>query len=332
MKRLSGWRGIVCLTSLACLVGGISSVAFIAPAPIDFSGDNRSDFAIVRNTGGGPSGAITWWVSNAATSAATNYGWGIASDFFIPGDFDGDGLEDPVIWRSGAVGTAGCWVRQSSNGAAAFIPWGQAGDDPTVIGDYDGDGKIDCAVYRGGVSSGQPSYWWYKRSSDGGVGVVQWGQNGDFPAPGDYNGDGVADMAIQRNAGGGNANFYIRLSTGAISVITFGTPTDVVVPGDYDGDGITDIATVRGLSGNIIWWVRSSATGTATPTFFGASATDFPVQGDYDGDNKTDIAVFRPSATPGATQFFVLRSNGAGMLSRAWGQNGDYPVANYNAH
>jgi hypothetical protein len=331
MKRLSGWRGIVGLTSLACLVGGISSGAFVAGAPIDFSGDSRSDFAIVRNTGGGPSGAITWWVSNAVTSAATAYQWGMATDFFIPGDYDGDALEDPAIWRAGPVGTAGCWVKRSTNGAAQFTPFGQTGDDPTVLGDYDGDGKIDCAVYRAGVMAGMASHWWYKRSSDGGVGFIQWGQNGDFPVPGDFNGDGVADVAVQRNAGGGNANFFIRLSTGAIFVIMFGTPTDVVVPGDYDGDGVTDIATVRGASGNILWWVRSSATGTATPTFFGASATDFPVQGDYDGDGKTDHAVFRPSATPGATQFFVLRSTG-GLLARAWGQNGDYPVANYNAH
>jgi spore coat protein A, manganese oxidase len=331
MKKSSGWRGIVGVTSLACVVGGISSLAFIAPAPIDFSGDGRSDFAVVRNTGGGAGGAVTWFVSNAQTSATTAYQWGISTDFFIPGDYDGDSLEDPAIWRSGAAGSAGCWVRQSSNGAVAFFPFGVSNDDPTVIGDYDGDGKIDCAVYRAGANPGAPSYWWYRRSSDGATAAIQWGQNGDFPVPGDFNGDGTADVAVQRNAGGGNANFFIRLSTGAVIVILFGTPTDLVVPGDYDGDGATDLAVVRGSGGNIQWWVRSSMNGSVTPTLWGASATDFPVQGDYDGDNKTDIAVWRPSATPGATQFFVSRSTG-GMLARSWGQPGDYPVANYNSH
>ena len=67
-------------------------------------------------------------------------------------------------------------------------------------------------------------------------------------------------------------------------------------------------------------------------TPFGLSATDFPTQGDYDGDGKTDIAVWRPNADPAQNFFYSLNSsNGAARIFEL-GQQGDYPVANYNSH
>jgi hypothetical protein len=123
-------------------------------------------------------------------------------------------------------------------------------------------------------------------------------------------------------------------TTAGFDSIVFGTPTDVIVPGDYDGDGKTDLATVRGTAGNISWFVRPSSTGVINggPTaVFGNSATDFPTQGDYDGDGKTDFAVWRPNADPAQNYFFFLGST-SGYGQNEWGQNGDYPVANYNSH
>jgi hypothetical protein len=89
---------------------------------------------------------------------------------------------------------------------------------------------------------------------------------------------------------------------------------------------------VRGVSGSINWYVRPSGGGSAYQATFGASATDFPTQGDYDGDGKTDIAVWRPSATAGQTVFWYFASGTSTANSIQWGQQGDYPVANYNAH
>src|SRR5450759_4455964 len=217
--------GILFCASAARADNGTVTAASLTPVvhvPMDFSGGGVADYAIVRNTGGGPSGGITWW-----TSAPTVDLFGISTDRFTPGDFDGDGKADVAIWRPGAAGTAGFWVKRSSDGVAYFEPFGQSGDDPSVIGDYDGDGKTDLAVYRAGATAGAQSFWIYKRSSDGVVVTVPWGINGDFPAPGDYDGDGKADFAIQRNAGGGHAMFWINQSTAGVTQVLWGTPTDV---------------------------------------------------------------------------------------------------------
>jgi hypothetical protein len=321
-------------------IDDISVTASPAAPPqhvVDFNGDGKTDFAVVRNTGGGPGGQITWIYNLNGPGTTSAYQWGVQGDFFTPVDFDGDNKTDIAVWRAGPALTAAFYILQSQTNTIRIEPFGQTGDDPSVVDDYDGDGKADPAVYRAGALAGDQSTWFYRGSLNnpsGNVTFVPWGINGDFPGPGDYDGDGKADFVVQRNNGGGQARFWLLQTTAGFTSVVFGTPTDVIVPGDYDGDGKTDIATVRGVSGSYNWFVRPSSTGTisATPfAIFGSSATDFVAQGDYDGDGKTDVAIFRPSATPGATAFWALGST-SGVTGVAFGQNGDYPVANYNRH
>jgi len=302
---------------------------------IDFNGDGKSDFAVVRNTGGGPTGQITWFISPTGTGTTYASQWGLSGDFFVPVDYDGDNKTDIAIWRAGAPTVAAFYILQSATSTVRIEAFGQTGDDPSVVDDYDGDGKADPAVYRAGATAGAQSTWFFRGSQSnpsGNVTYVNWGQNGDFPGPGDYDGDGKADFVIQRNNGGGQARFWMLQTTAGFNSVVFGTPTDVIVPGDYDADGKTDIAVVRGSAGQYNWYVRPSSTGAINgPIIFGASATDFFTQGDYDGDGKTDFAIWRPSATGGASAFWVLGST-SGAFSVPFGQNGDYPVANYNRH
>lgn len=300
---------------------------------VDMNGDGRTDFVVVRNTGGGPSGQVTWFSSYNGAAGGQTDAWGIASDFFVPGNYDADTKTDVTIWRPGPAGTAAFYILQSATGTLRAESFGQTGDDPTVAGnDYNNDGRDDVAVYRSGAASGDPSFWYNRQTVGGPVFVTQWGQNGDFPAPGDYDGDGSADFVVQRNAGGGQARFWRRFASGTTDSVVFGTPTDVIVPGDYDGDGKTDIATIRGISGVINWFYLPSSGGSYVQIPWGASATDFPTQGDYDGDGKTDVATWRPNADPTQNFFRALGSNGGAFISGEWGQNGDYPVANYNSH
>lgn len=310
-----------------------------APAQhiVDFDGNGKSDFSVVRNTGGGPTGQITWFINLNGPGTTYASQWGLSGDFFTPVDFDGDSKTDIAIWRAGAPTVAAFYILQSSTNTVRIELFGQTGDDPTVVDDYDGDGKADPAVYRAGANSGDPSTWYYRGSLNnpsGNVTFKPWGQNGDFPAPGDYDGDGKNDFVVQRNNGGGQARFWMSQTTAGFDSVIFGTPTDAIVPGDYDGDGKTDLAVVRGSAGQYNWYVRPSSTGviSGAPTaIFGASATDFTAQGDYDGDGKTDFAIWRASATAGASAFWANGST-AGVFSVPFGANGDYPVANYNRH
>lgn len=308
--------------------------AVSADAPNDVNGDGRSDYTVARNVGGGASGQVRWYTNTSGTAEPTvAKDWGLASDFLLMEDFDGDNKDDITVWRPGAALQATFYILESAGNTARVDTFGQLGDNPTVIGDYDGDGKADVAVYRPGATGGATSTWFYRGSlTPANVNYVPWGRNGDFPAPGDYDGDGKFDFVIQRNDGGQGV-FWTMLATGTVApIIVFGQPTDVIVPGDYDGDGKYDIATVRGVSGNIQWQYLSSVNSSINYFTFGLSATDFPAQGDYDGDGKVEPAIWRPNADPTMNFYISLNSSNGAVTFFELGQNGDYPTNNWNTH
>ncbi|WP_395683581.1 hypothetical protein [Dokdonella sp.] len=310
-------------------------------AQFDYTGSNRSSYVVVRNTGGGPGGAMTWFVRDndgTLTGPERSYPLGQASDLFVGGDFDGDNVWDPASWRGGTPGHY--MVRLSSRPANApmlELDFGQAGDDPRNAGDYDGDGKADFALYRAGLMSGDPSFTVIRLSSNGADRILPTGHNGNFSVGGsDMTGDGKADVAMQSNAGGGNAKFDIHDGNNGAIVDTynFGTPTDVIVAGNHSGSALADSTVVRGNVGNIVWTTRETGTGTSlAPVNFGLSASDFPLSSDFDGDGYDDYAIWRPSVTPGESKFSIRPSATPGSpFDVPFGQNGDYPVANTRSH
>lgn len=300
---------------------------------VDYDGDGKTDPSVVRNTGGGPSGQVTWFnLNSGGVPVITSTPWGLISDRLTPEDYDGDGKTDIAVWRPGAPSSSFFYILQSQTGTLRTDQFGQNGDDPTVIGDYDGDGRADPAVYRSGAALGDHSFWYYRSSVNGLIIGNEFGQNGDSPAPGDYDGDGKFDFVVKRDGGGGQARFFLRQTTAGDTSVSFGQPTDVVVPGDYDGDGKYDIATARGSTGTILWFIRRSSDGVINSFAFGVTATDFHCQGDWDGDAKTDIAVWRQNADPTQNFFFWRRSSDGAFAQVKWGLFGDIPVANYNVH
>lgn len=300
----------------------------------DYTGRGLSSYAVVRNTGGGPSGAITWFVQDndgTATGAQQNFVHGTSSDQFVDGDYDGDGITDATVWRA----SAGAFlVRRSSRptDAVQTIVLGTTSDSPRNVGDFDGDGITDAAVYRNGASAGLPSQTLIRLSSTGALRILTTGEATSFPSGGvDYSGDGVADAVVQSNGGGGVGRFRIFHGvTGAqIADFNYGLPTDVIVTGNFVGSALADVTVIRGVSGSINWETRDTGTGVGQPTvIFGASATDFVLAGDYDGDGLSDVAIWRPSATVGQSKFSIRRSSTLTTLDVFVGQNGDYPVGN----
>jgi subtilisin-like proprotein convertase family protein len=302
-------------------------------APVDFDGDGRTDFAVVRNIGASPSGAtnqVRWFYNLNGSGSTIAKDWGIATDVFVPEDYDGDGKDDIAVWRTGAATTAAFYILQSQTNTLRVDRFGQTGDDSTVVGDYDGDNKADVAVYRVGATVGAQSTWFYRGSlsnPSGNVTFVPWGSNGDFPAPGDYDGDGKNDVNVQRTVGA-NAQYILRKSSDSSTTFTtFGLGTDFIVPGDYDGDGKTDIAVRRTISGVQNYFILQSSNAVVRNVQFGATGFN-TVQGDYDGDGKTDIASWQPAGGI----FWVLQSSNSAVTSFQLGTTGDFSVASYNTH
>jgi hypothetical protein len=231
-----------------------------------------------------------------------------------PGDFDGDGKADPVIYR----GTTGDWFSSSAHGIG-HVQWGSpaAGDIP-VAADYDGDGKTDYAVYRS--STGQ----WFIDQSHGGLRTVSWGSPAlqDIPVPADYDGDGKVDIAVFRRATG--EWFILKSTTGAMKKVTWGAVgnDDVPVPSDYDGTGKADVAIYRRSTGQ--WFVLFDNSSTAVYNWGSASTADIPVPADYDGDGKTDYGIFRE--TNGTWILHLSANNGTKTLAFGSPVSGDIPV------
>ena len=101
------------------------------PVMADYDGDGWGDVAVVIPPAGGQSRAYrilpssTWW--DPATSITVPAGWPGLGDTPVPGDYDGDGIADPAIWRA----STGVWIIPKSswdNTAYMFASWGATGD------------------------------------------------------------------------------------------------------------------------------------------------------------------------------------------------------------
>lgn len=311
------------------------------------TGSGRSDFVMIRASGG----AIQWSIkvndTTAAGASLPDFTLGLDTDFFVMGDFDGDGLTDPAVWTQGA--SSRFKVRRSSrpNDLPLVVALGTSGDDPTLINDFDGDRVSDFVVYRDGTPGDTTARFQILRSTTATV--------SDFPITNsdgsipftlrDVTGDGRAEFGIQFNGGAGVGRFRIFSGTNGVQIgapFDFGNSSDFIVAGHSVGSEVTDLAVSRNANpgtGTVKYFFpRDMETGAgdaanlATGIVVGAPG-DFITQGDYDGDGVTDYAVWRSSATPGQSKFVIRRSTApAPLLEVPFGQQGDYPVNNWDVH
>jgi hypothetical protein len=141
--------------------------------------------------------SVTASVSDGALSSSRTFAWSVdVTDMAVPGDFDGDGRDDPATYRK-TTGEWRVWPSASNFVAASPVVWGVSTDLP-VPADYDGDGRTDVAVYR--PSTGR---WYVLLSSTNQQSSleIQWGNSIDRPIAIDYDNDGRADLALPRFGG-----------------------------------------------------------------------------------------------------------------------------------
>lgn len=225
----------------------------------------------------------------------------------VVSDFDGDGRTDLSTFTP----STGIWtIENSSNGSAASVGWGLAGDI-MVTGDYDGDGKSDPAIFRPSTGT-----WWFIYSSNGARPAVQFGLNGDIPVAADFDADGRTDIAVFRPSSG---VWYVQQSTLGFFARQWGVNGDKPLVGDFEGDGKVDLAVWRPSNG--VWYVLPSSSSIPMYVSWGTNG-DRPVWADFDGDLRSDFTVYRPSTGI----WYVLRSSNGSFFAYNFGLPEDQPI------
>jgi peptidoglycan/xylan/chitin deacetylase (PgdA/CDA1 family) len=189
----------------------------------------------------------TWYIQGASS-----FTFGRARDVHLMGDWNGNGVATPGVFRSGR------WLlRNSRSGGTADLDFrfGTAGDRP-VVGDWNGDGTTTVGVVRGNT-------WYLRNRNTTGTpdATFRYGRDSDLKVTGDWNGNGRTGIGIVRGA-----EWRLRdaASAGtATYIFSFGALGDRPVVGDWNGNGRTGIGMVRGNT----WRLRNSlSTGSSQLT------------------------------------------------------------------
>jgi hypothetical protein len=277
---------------------------------VDFDGDHLTDLGALYR-GLSPADSLWFALSTSGGSPFQIY-FGATTDVPAPGDYDGDGKTDAVIFRP----STGLWYGPRTGAAQIVIQTtvGQSGDIP-VPGDYDGDGKTDPAIYRPSLGM------FFAVLSGGGTKSSTFGAPGDVPVPRDYDGDGKTDFAIYRQDATPQhlGLWYAPLSGGGVYQIYFGAPGDIPVPGDYNGDRKAEAVIFR--EGTGLWYGPYNGASGLFQLMLGGSG-DTPVPGYYDNDTTLDPAVYHRANG----LWFALLSGGGVARVDGLGVSADVPV------
>jgi M6 family metalloprotease-like protein len=298
----------------------------------DIDGDGASDLTVWRPSDGTWRSLLSTTSFDPASAHAVPWGGGSEGDVPLSGDVDGDGIQDPIVWRS-QTGTW-YWLTSSSGfdvRSFGSSNWGHSGDVP-LLGDIDGDGKSDLIIWRPATG-----WWFWLLSSNGydpaAYGTIEWGNqaSGDVPLVGDIDGDGKADPTIWRESTG---EWYWLLSSRGYAAFDskqwgIGALGDQPLLGDIDGDGKTDLIIWRASTGT--WYYLLSSSGFDSGVYgvreWGTRTLhDVPLTADLDGDGKAELVIWRPVS---GAWYWLTSTTGYdlnGYGATAWGAAGDVAV------
>ncbi len=331
-------RAMLGLFLLIALTNASAPMA-AAKAVLDFDGDGRTDYVVIRTPADiFSTPPMEWYVllgsGGFMAQQFGNFSGTATGDRAMPEDYDGDGKCDFAVFRNNSIPPTLYYLSSETGTVQARELEGFS--HPHMTQDFDGDGKADPAQATG--ENGK-LIWKIAESRTGNLRSVHFGSYQDISLRGDYDGDGKADIAVYRDARGTPANtfFILRSSDGLMQSMVFGnSQTDIIVSADFDGDSKTDFAVWRGRSPNTdgVWYWIESSTGAFRSLHYGIGGQDFPVPGDYDGDGKTDQAVSRYEPAPefpaGRLVFYVNQSTGS-MKATHWGNGWDGSLGFYFA-
>jgi VCBS repeat-containing protein len=225
-----------------------------------------------------------WYLYDDAGKLKTSFFYGNPGDYPFMGDWNGDGIETPGLYRQsdGFV-----YLRNSNTQGIADIRFffGNPGDVP-IAGDFNGDGFDTVSIYR---PSNQTFYIINKLgANDGGLGAAEtsyvFGNPGDKPFVGDFDGDGVETVGLHRESTG--LVYFRNTHTQGIAdnQFIFGNPGDRLVAGDWTNDATFTPALYR-PSDTTMYFRHTNTQGNADNQFIPVptDSTWLPVSG-YTGD------------------------------------------------
>ncbi len=221
--------------------------------------------------------------------ADQDFFYGTAGDVPIAGDWDGDGIDTPGIYRN-VDGVMRFFLINNNTGGFADVSFafGQPGDIP-IAGDWDGNGTVTCGVYR----PGNQTFFLRNTNTAGNPDltvVITGAQASDRPVAGRWvAGSPVTGVGLYRPSNGQfllkNANTSGPPDT-VFQVTTTGTLV-APVAGDWLRQGFATVGVVVNLEGTIQFQLRTANTG-GPPTLrvnYGAPG-DVPLIGNWDGQPK----------------------------------------------
>ncbi len=189
--------------------------------------------------------------------ANTQFRYGDPGDTVYFGDWDGDGIDTPMVQRGNTF-----YARNSNTGGVGDMTfsYGNPGD-VVLTGDWDGDGIDTLTVRRGHI-------YYVKNSITTGIAdqIIGYGNADDMVLVGDWDGDGTETLTVRRGA-----TYYVKdsISSGlADRTFVYGNPDDAVLVGDWDGNATGTLAVRRGN----IYYLRNLPH-PGSPTSSSATAT-----------------------------------------------------------
>jgi hypothetical protein len=186
-----------------------------------------------------------WFLYDDAGNKLTDYFFGNPGDIPFMGDWNGNGIETPGLYRQsdGFV-----YLRNTNTQGPADIRFffGNPGDVP-IAGDFNGDGMDTLSIYR---PSTQEFFIINKLGeNEGGLGAAEFsyvfGDPGDKPFVGDFNGNGVETVGLHRESTGFVYFRNTHTQGNADALFFFGDPGDRLIAGDWNDNGVFSPALFR---------------------------------------------------------------------------------------
>jgi hypothetical protein len=210
-----------------------------------------------------------------------------------PGDFDGDGVDDVLLYIPGPDLDAIAWGRTDGRFTVARVD--VSGHYQPLVADFDGDYRTDIFWY--GAETAYDKLWY--GTAERKFLRVDVEVNGEYdPVVGDWNDDDAFDIIWYAVGNSDDRIWYGRYGQHSfVSHIVDITGMYTPVVGDFDGDAYDDVIWYGpGAARDRIWYGKPSRGLVSEPITVRRHYS--PLVGDFTGDHIDDILWYGGGSGP----------------------------------